>query len=159
MNRVNDERFMRLAIEEAKKAELIGEVPIGALVVGEGGEIISRAHNIREASSDPTAHAEIIAIREAAKKNRNWRIPGTTLYVTLEPCVMCMGAIILARIERLVFGSLDPKAGAALSLYNIGVDGKLNHRIRVKEGVLKDESADLLKRFFENIRRRKPNDV
>ncbi|HEY7535132.1 MAG TPA: tRNA adenosine(34) deaminase TadA [Thermodesulfobacteriota bacterium] len=159
MNRVNDERFMRLAIEEAKKAELIGEVPIGALVVGEGGEIISRAHNIREASSDPTAHAEIIAIREAAKKNRNWRIPGTTLYVTLEPCVMCMGAIILARIERLVFGSLDPKAGAALSLYNIGVDGKLNHRIRVKEGVLKDESAELLKRFFENIRRRKPNDV
>jgi tRNA(adenine34) deaminase len=159
MNRVNDERFMRLAIEEAKKAELIGEVPIGALVVGEGGEIISRAHNIREASSDPTAHAEIIAIREAAKKNRNWRIPGTTLYVTLEPCVMCMGAIILARIERLVFGSLDPKAGAALSLYNIGVDGKLNHRIRVKEGVLKDESAELLKRFFENIRKRKSNDV
>jgi tRNA(adenine34) deaminase len=157
--RTDDDRFMRLAIEEAKKAELMGEVPIGALIVGEGGEIISRAHNLRETSSDPTAHAEIIAIREAAKKLHGWRLSGTTLYVTLEPCVMCMGAIMLARIKRLVFGSLDTKAGAALSIYNIGIDGKLNHRIRVKEGVLKDESGDLLKRFFENIRKGGPSGV
>ncbi len=153
MTQIDDERFMRLAIEEAIKAERKGEVPIGALVVGEGGEIISRAHNLRETSSDPTAHAEVVAIREATRKILSWRLSGTTLYVTLEPCVMCMGAIILARIKRLVFGALDPKAGAALSLYNIGIDGKLNHRIRVKEGVLKDESTDLLKRFFENIRK------
>jgi tRNA(adenine34) deaminase len=157
--RTDDEKFMRLAIEEAKKAELMGEVPIGAITVGEGGEILSRAHNLRETSFDPTAHAEIIAIREAAKKMLSWRLSGTTLYVTLEPCVMCMGAIILARIKRLVFGSLDTKAGAALSLYNIGIDGKLNHRLRVKEGVLKDECGDLLRKFFENIRREGPSGV
>ncbi len=157
--KTDDERFMLLAIEEAKKAELMGEVPIGAITVGEGGEILSRAHNLRETSLDPTAHAEVIAIREAAKKMLSWRLSGTTLYVTLEPCVMCMGAIILARVKRLVFGSLDTKAGAALSLYNIGIDGKLNHRLRVKEGVLKDECGDLLKKFFENIRREGPSGV
>lgn len=159
MTQLDDERFIRIAIEEAKKAELIGEVPIGALVVGERGEIISRAHNLRETSLDPTAHAEIIAIREAAKKNLSWRLSGKTLYVTLEPCVMCMGAIILSRIKRLVFGSLDPKAGAALSLYNIGIDGKLNHRIRLKEGVLKEECEDLLKRFFKTLRKGTPSGV
>ncbi len=157
--KTDDERFMLLAIEEAKKAELRGEVPIGAITVGEGGEILSRAHNLRETSFDPTAHAEVIAIREAAKKMLSWRLSGTTLYVTLEPCVMCMGAITLARVKRLVFGSLDTKAGAALSLYNIGIDGKLNHRLRVKEGVLKEECGDLLKKFFENIRREGPSGV
>jgi tRNA(adenine34) deaminase len=147
---------MRLAIEEALKAEGIGEVPIGAVVIREDGEIVSRAHNLCETSFDPTAHAEIIAIREAAKKILNRRLQGATLYVTLEPCAMCMGAMVLARVKRLVFGARDPKAGAALSIYNIGVDEKLNHGIQVEEGVLKSECSGLLKRFFENIRAGKP---
>lgn len=152
MTQLNDEIFMRLAIEEALKAEGIGEVPIGAVVVGERGDIISRAHNLRETSFDPTAHAEIIAIREAANKLRNWRLAEMTLYATLEPCAMCMGAIILSRIKRVVFGSRDSKAGAIVSVYHIGVDQKLNHSVELKEGVLKDECADLLKSFFVNIR-------
>jgi tRNA(adenine34) deaminase len=152
MTQLNDEIFMRLAIEEALTAEGIGEVPIGAVVVGERGDIISRAHNLRETSFDPTAHAEIIAIREAANKLRNWRLAEMTLYTTLEPCAMCMGAIILSRIKRVVFGSRDSKAGAIVSVYHIGVDQKLNHSVQLKEGVLKDECADLLKSFFENIR-------
>jgi tRNA(adenine34) deaminase len=152
MTQFDDERFMRMAIEEALKAERIGEVPIGAVIVGEDGEIISRAHNTRETSFDPTAHAEIIAIREAAKKLGNWRLTNITLYVTLEPCVMCMGAIILSRIKRVVLGARDPKAGAIVSVYNIGVDEKLNHKVQVEEGVLKDECAGLLKRFFGNLR-------
>lgn len=156
MTQLNDEIFMRLAIEEALKAGGIGEVPIGAVVVGESGGIISRAHNLRETSFDPTAHAEIIAIREAAKKVGNWRLADTTLYATLEPCAMCMGAIVLSRLKRVVFGARDPKAGAIVSIYNIGVDGKLNHRVEIEEGMLKDECADLLKRFFENIRAVKP---
>lgn len=156
MTQLIDEVFMRLAIEEALKAERIGEVPIGVVVVGESGEIISHAHNLRETSFDPTAHAEIIAIREAAKKLGNWRLADTTLYATLEPCAMCMGAIVLSRIKRVVFGARDPKAGAVVSIYNIGIDEKLNHGVQIKEGVLKDECADLLKRFFENIRAEKP---
>jgi tRNA(adenine34) deaminase len=152
MTQLDDERFMRLAIKEALKAGRIGEVPVGAVVVGGSGEIISQAHNLRETSSDPTAHAEIIAIKEAAKKLENWRLAETILYVTLEPCVMCMGAIVLSRIKKVVFGARDPKAGAVVSVYNIGVDEKLNHRVQIKEGVLEDECADLLKRFFENVR-------
>ena len=155
MTQLDDEIFMRLAIEEALKAECIGEVPIGAVIVGESGEIISRAHNLREASFDPTAHAEIIAIREAAKKLGNWRLTDTTLYVTLEPCAMCMGAVVLSRMKRVVFGARDPKAGALVSVYKIGADEKLNHRVQVEEGVLKDECADLLKGFFENLRAEK----
>lgn len=146
---------MHLAIEEALKAEGIGEVPIGAVIVRENGEIISRAHNLRETSLDPTAHAEIIAIREAAKKLGNWRLANVALYVTLEPCAMCVGAIILSRIKRVIFGARDPKAGAIVSIYNIGVDGKLNHRVEIEEGILRDECADLLKRFFENLRAEK----
>ncbi len=156
MTQFNDEIFMRLAIEEALMAGGISEVPIGAVVVGESGGIISRAHNLRETSFDPTAHAEIIAIREAAKKVGNWRLADTTLYATLEPCVMCMGAIVLSRLKRVVFGARDPKAGAIVSIYNIGVDGKLNHRVEIEEGMLKDECADLLRRFFENIRAVRP---
>jgi tRNA(adenine34) deaminase len=152
MTQLDDEVFMRMALEEALKAEGIGEVPIGAVIVGEDGEIISRAHNMRETSFDPTAHAEIIAIREAAKELGNWRLADTTLYVTLEPCVMCMGAIILSRIKRVVLGAHDPKAGAIVSVYNIGADEKLNHKVQVEEGVLKDECAGLLKRFFGNLR-------
>ena len=155
MTLLDDERFMRLAIEEALKAESIGEVPIGAVVVGENGEIISYAHNLRETSLDPTAHAEIIAIREAAQKLENWRLTSATLYVTLELCAMCMGAIVLSRIKRVVFGARDPKAGAVVSIYNIGLDERLNHRVQIKEGVLNDECADLLKRFFENLRAEK----
>jgi len=159
MIQLNDEVFMHLAFEEALKAEGIGEVPIGAVIVIESGEIISRAHNLRETSYDPTAHAEIIAIREAAKKLENWRLADTTLYVTLEPCAMCMGAIVLSRIKRIVFGARDPKAGAIVSVYNIGVDGKLNHRIETEGGVLEDECGDLLKRFFENLRAGTPSEV
>ena len=155
MTLLDDERFMRLAIEEALKAESIGEVPIGAVVVGENGEIISYAHNLREPSLDPTAHAEIIAIKEAAQKLENWRLTSATLYVTLELCAMCMGAIVLSRIKRVVFGARDPKAGAVVSIYNIGLDERLNHRVQIKEGVLNDECADLLKRFFENLRAEK----
>jgi tRNA(adenine34) deaminase len=152
MAQISDETFMRLAIEEALRAEGIAEVPIGAVVVGEDGEIISLAHNLGESSSDPTAHAEILAIRQAARKLGNWRLTDATLYTTLEPCVMCMGATVLSRIKRVVFGARDPKAGAIVSIYNIGTDGRLNHRIELKEGVLKDGCAVLLKRFFENIR-------
>jgi Cytosine/adenosine deaminases len=152
----NDEYFMRLAIEEALKAEAIGEVPIGAVIVGVDGEVISSACNLRETSFDPTAHAEILVIKRAAEKLGNWRLTGTTLYVTLEPCVMCMGAIVLARIKRLVFGTRDPKAGAVFSVYNIGMDKKLNHSVEVEEGVLGDECARLLRNFFENIRSGKP---
>jgi tRNA(adenine34) deaminase len=148
----DDGKYMRLAIEEAIKARDMGEVPVGAVIVGEDGEIISKAHNLCETTSDPTAHAELLAIREASRKLENWRLTGATLYVTLEPCAMCMGAMVLARIKRVVFGALDPKAGAVMSLYNIGVDGKLNHTVEVKEGVLKDDCAFLLRDFFKSVR-------
>jgi tRNA(adenine34) deaminase len=151
----DDEKYMRLAIEEALKAKGIGEVPIGAVIVGENGEIISKAYNLCETTHDPTAHAEILAIKEAARKLENWRLTDVTLYVTLEPCTMCMGAMVLARIKRVVFGTLDPKAGAVMSIYNIGFDNKLNHRVEVKEGILRDDCARLLRDFFKSIRREK----
>ncbi|HEX3036529.1 MAG TPA: tRNA adenosine(34) deaminase TadA [Thermodesulfobacteriota bacterium] len=155
----DDEKFMRLAIREALKAESKGEVPVGAVIKAADGKVISRAHNLRESSFDPTAHAETIAIKKATKKLRDWRLRGTTLYVTLEPCAMCMGAIVLARIKRLVFGARDSKAGAVFSIYNIGVDNKLNHRVEVEEGILGDECSHLLKKFFENIRLEKPRRI
>lgn len=148
---LEDEYLMRLALAEALKANSIGEVPIGA-VVEKDGELISAAYNLCEASSDPTAHAEILAIRGAAKKLGNWRLTGTTLYVTIEPCAMCIGAIVLARIKRVVFGARDPKSGAVLSIHNIGLDKKLNHFVEVKEGVLRDECANLIRDFFKYIR-------
>ncbi len=151
----DDEKYMRLAIKEALKARDMGEVPVGAVIVDEDGGIISSAHNLCETTSDPTAHAEILAIREASRKLENWRLTGANLYVTLEPCAMCMGAMVLARIKRVVFGALDPKAGAVMSLYNIGVDGKLNHTVEVKDGVLKEDCARLLRDFFKNIRQEK----
>lgn len=152
MTRNDDEAFMRLAYEEAIRARLKGEVPVGAVLVGNGRDIISRAHNLCETSLDPTAHAEIIAIREAARSHRSVRINQSTIYVTLEPCSMCIGAIVLARIERLVFGTDDPKSGAVVSNYNIGIDGKLNHAVSVSGGVLRDECAELLKDFFKSLR-------
>lgn len=149
-----DETFMAYALKEARRAEDKGEVPIGAVIVHEG-KVIARGHNKRELAKDPVAHAEFLAIRAAAKKLDRWRLSGTTLYVTLEPCLMCMGAIILARIPRLVFGALDPKAGACGSLYNISEDTRLNHRVHVSTGVLGQECQDVLKDFFRRLRAEK----
>lgn len=149
-----DETFMAYALKEAKKAEAKGEVPVGAVIVHEG-RIIARGHNKRELAKDPSAHAEFIALRAAAKKLDRWRLSGTTLYVTLEPCLMCMGAIILARIPRLVFGAFDPKAGSCGSLYNISEDARLNHKVHVATGVLNDECQNVLKEFFRKLRAEK----
>jgi len=148
----SDEHFMRLAIEQAQLAGRIGEVPIGAVIVNSAKEVISAGYNLRESTNDPTAHAEIIAIKKAAESLGSWRLTGTTLYVTLEPCVMCMGAIVLARIEYLVFGADDPKAGAVGSIYNIGTDDKLNHAVKCCRGVCEKECSTLLKDFFKNLR-------
>jgi len=148
----NDRKFMLLAIEQAQLAGSIGEVPIGAVITDHSHNLISTGNNLRESSHDPTAHAEIIAIRQASEKLQRWRMEGTTLYVTLEPCAMCMGAIVLARISRLVFGARDSKAGAVYSVYNIGSDNKLNHTVEVIEGVLETECSNLLKDFFKALR-------
>jgi len=150
----DDSYWMGLAIREAKKAEARGEVPIGALVVRDG-LVLGRGYNLREKSLDPTSHAEMIAIRKAAKKAANWRLLGATLYVTLEPCPMCMGAIILARLERVVFGCHDPKAGAAGSLYDLSNDARLNHRVALTSGIRGEECAGLLSSFFSALRRSK----
>ena len=146
-----DERFMRLALHEAERAAERGEVPIGAVVIREG-EVIAAAGNEREGSSDPTAHAEMLAMREAARALGGWRIPDSVLYVTLEPCAMCAGAIVLARIPRVVYGAPDPKAGAAGSVLDVLGEPRLNHRPRVDAGLLAEESAALLESFF-NARR------
>jgi len=147
-----DRKFMLLAIEQAQLAGSIGEVPIGAVITDQNNNLISSGHNLRETNQDPTAHAEIIAIRQASEKLQNWRMEATTLYVTLEPCAMCIGAIVLARIDRLVFGARDPKAGAIYSVFNIGTDDKLNHNVEVIEGVLETECSNLLKEFFKSLR-------
>jgi tRNA(adenine34) deaminase len=141
------ERLMRLAIDEARRAEAHGDVPIGA-VIARDGELLAAAGNERELRRDPTAHAEILAIRAAAEALGGWRLPGTTLYITLEPCAMCAGAIVLARIPEVVFGAYDPKAGAAGSVMNILADPALNHRPRVTGGVLREECGALLEDFF-----------
>lgn len=150
----HDQVFMAAALEEARAAARRGEVPIGAVVVKDG-EVIGRGHNLRETSNDPTTHAEMIAIREAAARIGHWRLLDTTLYVTLEPCVMCMGAIILARIPRLVFGPRDPRAGAVGSIYDFSRDDRFNHRVAVTEGVLAEECAELLSGFFRQLRQEK----
>lgn len=149
--RTQDLAFMRLALEQASLAPSAGEVPIGALLVC-NGEILAKAHNLREAQQDPTAHAEMIAIREAAARLGSWRLTGCTLYVTLEPCPMCAGAIVQSRIARLVFGAWDPKAGACGSLMDIPAEPRLNHRVRVEGGLLEEESQQLLQEFFRNRR-------
>ena len=143
--------FMRAAIEEAARATAITEVPIAALLV-HNGAILTRSHNYREIWQDPTAHAEIIVIREAAKALRSWRLIDTVLYVTLEPCAMCLGAIILARIPRVVYGARDPKAGACGSVMDFTNESRLNHRVEVVGGVLEEESQALLKQFFRQLR-------
>jgi tRNA(adenine34) deaminase len=142
---------MRMALEEAARAPAVGEVPIAALVVHEG-RVLAQTHNYRESWQDPTAHAEVIAIRAAAAALGTWRLTGATLYVTVEPCAMCIGAIILARIDRVVFGAKDPKAGACGSLFTIPAEPKLNHQVLVTGGILEQESQDLLQRFFKQLR-------
>ncbi len=145
---------MQEALAEAALAEALEEVPIGALVVHDG-EIIGRGHNLRETSNDPTTHAEMIAIRQAAEKLGSWRLIDCTLYVTLEPCVMCMGAIILARIPYLVYGCRDPRVGAVGSIYNFAEDDRFNHKVQVREGVLGEECSAQLSGFFRQLRERK----
>jgi tRNA(adenine34) deaminase len=146
--------WMALAIAEAAKARAKDEVPIGCVVVRDG-KIIARGHNLRESARDPAAHAELIAIRKAARKLDSWRLLDTTLYVTLEPCIMCMGAIILARIPTVVFGCHDPKGGAAGTLYDLSDDPRLNHRVELVPRVLEGECSSLLSSFFADLRRRK----
>jgi len=138
---------MRLALREAARAPEHGDVPIGAVVVRDG-EVIGAGHNEREVRADPTAHAEMIALREAARSLRSWRVLDTVMYVTLEPCAMCAGAIVLARVPRVVFGAVDPKAGAAGSVLDILAEPRLNHRPQVQSGLLGWECADLLRSFF-----------
>lgn len=145
---------MRRAIVEADKAKAINEVPIGCIIV-RNGIIIARGHNLRETSQDPSAHAELIAIRKAARKLGSWRLLDTTLYVTLEPCTMCMGAIILSRIPTVVFGCYDPKGGAAGSLFDLSNDPRLNHRVDLMPQVLESECSSLLSSFFADLRKRK----
>jgi tRNA(adenine34) deaminase len=142
-----DEYFMRLALREATRALEHDDVPIGALVVRDG-EVIGSGHNEREVRADPTAHAEMIALREAARATGSWRVLDAVLYVTLEPCAMCAGAIVLARVPRVVFAATDPKAGAAGSVFDILDEPRLNHRPQVAGGLLAAESADLLRSFF-----------
>jgi tRNA(adenine34) deaminase len=148
-----DEMYMAMALEEARLAEAIGEVPIGAVVVCEGA-VVARAHNRREVDADPSAHAEFIAIREAARKLERWRLSDCTVYVTLEPCPMCAGLMHQARISRLVYGAADPKAGAVGTLYDLSNDERLNHRFEVTRGVLGEECGAVLSAFFRRLRER-----
>ena len=149
---LTDDEAMRLALEHAGAAEAHGDVPIGAVVVRDG-DVIAARHNERELTGDPTAHAEVLAIRDAARVVGHWRLLDCTLYVTLEPCVMCAGALVNARIGRVVFAALDPKAGAVASLYQVCSDPRLNSRPPVTAGVRADEAAALLRAFFERRRR------
>lgn len=147
-----DERWMRAALDEADAAATLGEVPVGCVIVSAAGDVLATGHNLREAHEDPTAHAEIIAMRAAARTLGTWRLEDVTLYVTLEPCVMCAGAMVNARIKRVVYGCDDPKAGACKTLFTIGSDTRLNHRFAIESGVLADECADRLRRFFAALR-------
>jgi len=145
-------KFMKLALNQAKKAGQKSEVPIGSILISESGEILSASHNQTVSLADPTAHAEIITLRKAAQKIMNYRLLSTTLYVTIEPCIMCMGAIVHARVSRVVFGAHDPKWGAAGSLYNFADDARLNHRPEIINGICEDECRTLIKDFFREKR-------
>ena len=142
-----DEHLMRMALQLAQTAGEAGEVPVGALVVKDG-EVIGRGANAREASGDPTAHAELLALREAARALGTWRLVGTTIYATLEPCPMCAGGLVAARVSRLVFAAPDPKAGACGSLYNLCADPRLNHELPVERGVLAQDAGKLMTEWF-----------
>jgi tRNA(adenine34) deaminase len=143
---------MRAALDEARRAQESGDVPIGAIVLDPGGSVVGRGHNVRERDGDPTGHAELIAIRRAAQALGEWRLAGCTLVVTLEPCTMCAGAVVLSRLERLVFGAYDTKAGAVGSLWDVVRDRRLNHRPEVVGGVLAEECSALLDDFFAHQR-------
>ncbi len=147
-----DLRMMRLALERARDAQERGEVPVGAVLVGADGAVLAAAGNAPIAENDPTAHAEIRALREAGRRVGNYRLPGTTLYVTLEPCAMCTGALVHARVARIVYAAADPKTGACGSVFDLAREPRLNHRIEVIGGVLEEESAALLKAFFASRR-------
>ena len=141
---------MLLALDQARLAAGHGDVPVGAVVLDQAGDVVAAAGNEREIRHDPTAHAELLALREASRRLQSWRLSGLTLVVTLEPCTMCAGALVLARVERLVFGAFDPKAGAVSSLFDVVRDPRLNHRVDVRGGVLETECSALLKDFFAN---------
>lgn len=148
---MDDAEYMGLALDEARKAYDLGEVPIGAVLVVDG-EAVARAHNMRESWHDATAHAEIIVIRDACRKLGRWRLTGATLYVTIEPCPMCAGAIVMSRIDRLVYGSADYKAGAVESIFNVVRNDALNHQVEVRAGVREEECAGLMRSFFRERR-------
>ncbi|MCP3898683.1 MAG: tRNA adenosine(34) deaminase TadA [Desulfobacteraceae bacterium] len=149
-----DADYMKLALIEAQKAELMDEVPVGAIIIDDKNKIIGYGHNQPISLNDPTAHAEIMALRMAAQNLNNYRLLNTTIYVTLEPCVMCMAAIIHARVKRLVFGASDPKWGGAGSLYDLTSDKRFNHSVEIDNGILKNETSDIIKNFFKNKRSR-----
>ena len=151
--------YMKEALKEAQKAAEMGEIPVGAVIVKDG-EIISRGHNLTETTKDPTAHAEMIAIREASKVLGGWRLIGCDMYVTMEPCSMCAGALVWSRIEHLYIGADDPKTGACGSVFNIVQDDRLNHQIAVDRGIMAEESSQLVREFFRNLRnkRKKPEE-
>jgi len=148
---------MALALEQARLAAEEGEVPIGAVLVCDGA-VVAHGRNARESAADPTAHAEMIAIRDGAERLGRWRLTGCTLYVTLEPCPMCAGALVNARVDRLVYGAADPKAGAVGTLYDLSADPRLNHRFEVTGGVLADECGQILKEFFRTLRAPRADD-
>jgi tRNA(adenine34) deaminase len=150
------EHFMRLALREAARAGRSGEVPVGAVLVGADGAVLARGLNRPVAAHDPTAHAEVVTLRRAARRVGNYRLPGTTLYVTVEPCAMCAGALVQARVARVVFGASDPKGGAARTLYRILDDPRLNHRAEVIAGVLEAECREMVQKFFRARRRSTP---
>jgi tRNA(adenine34) deaminase len=147
-----DEAWMSEALALADRAAAFGEVPVGAVLVGPEGDRWAVGYNLRETTADPTAHAEIVALRAAAKERGSWRLEGSTLYVTLEPCVMCAGALVNARVAKVVWGCDDPKAGACVTLFTIGTDERLNHRFTTERGVLETACAERLKRFFASLR-------
>ena len=151
MQKNHDYEFMNIALEEAKEAFLKDEVPVGAVVVYEG-KILAKAHNSPISLNDPSAHAEMLALRQAGEIIGNYRLIGAELYVTLEPCVMCAGAIVLARIKRVIYGARDPKCGAVTSLYNILADERLNHQVEVTEGILQEDCGEIMSRFFQQKR-------
>ncbi|GLY12929.1 tRNA adenosine(34) deaminase TadA [Pseudobacillus badius] len=150
----NDEFYMSLAIEQAKKAEALGEVPIGAVIVV-NGEVIASAYNLRETTQNAVTHAELLAIEKACQKTGSWRLEQAELYVTLEPCPMCSGAILLSRIERVVYGAKDPKAGCAGTLMNLLEDSRFNHQAEVVSGVLEEKCGSMLTEFFRELRKKK----
>lgn len=152
--RMTDEYYMKLALEQAQKAGQMDEVPVGAVVVSGSGDIIGYGHNRPISACDPTSHAEMEAIRMAARAVKNYRLPDTSLYVTLEPCIMCMAAVVHARIKRVVFGADDPKWGGAGSIIDLAAGAGLNHEVEVRPGILREEASCILKNFFKNKRSR-----